>query len=122
MTFPSLLAFAGAILLLAITPGPGVFATVARALASGLSHASVLALGIVTGDLIFLLLAIYGLSAVAEFLGGFFSLIKYLGAAYLIWLGISLWRVKPEVVKVDAIKVSWKTNFFSGLFTTLGNP
>jgi len=65
MTPLSLIAFAGTMFLLAITPGPGVFATVARALASGFANASALVMGIVIGDLVFLLLAIYGLAAVA---------------------------------------------------------
>ena len=53
MTILSVLGLAGAMFLLAITPGPGVFATVARALASGSGHATVVVLGIVTGDLLF---------------------------------------------------------------------
>ncbi len=123
MTGLSLLALAGAMLLLAITPGPGVFATVARALASGFSHAAVVVLGIVAGDLIFLLLAIYGLAAVAEYLSGFFLLIKYLGAGYLIWLGIGLWKSRAEGIKiVGVVEHSWQANFSSGLFITLGNP
>ncbi len=109
--------------ILAITPGPGVFATVARALASGFWHSSVVVLGIVTGDLVFLLLAMYGLSAIAEYLSGFFLVVKYLGAGYLIYLGIHLWRVRPEILKIKEIEeLSWKSNFLSGLFITLGNP
>jgi len=61
MTIFTLLGFGAAMFLLAASPGPGVFATVALALANGFSHAAVLVLGIVTGDLIFLLLAVYGL-------------------------------------------------------------
>ncbi len=123
MTLLSLFALAAAMLLLAITPGPGVFATVARALSIGFSRASVVVLGIVAGDLIFLLLAIYGLSAAAELLGGFFAVIRYLGAAYLIWLGIKLWKAKPRAAGVDDTgKHSWQATFFSGLFITLGNP
>lgn len=71
MTLLNMLGLAGAMLLLAITPGPGVFVTVASALASGFARAVWVVAGIVMGDLIFLLLAIYGLSAMAEFLGGF---------------------------------------------------
>ena len=110
-------------LLLAITPGPGVFATVARALASGFRHAAVVVLGIVTGDLIFLLFAIYGLTVIAENLHGLFLLIKYIGASYLVYLGIKLWREKPEKVQIQAVReLSWRANFLTGLFITLGNP
>jgi threonine/homoserine/homoserine lactone efflux protein len=123
MTTLTLLTFAVAMFLLAASPGPGVFATVARALASGFSHAAVLVLGIVVGDLIFLLLAVYGLSAMAELLGGFFSFVKYGGGLYIIWLGISIWRSSPETRAVKGIKeLSWKRNFISGLAITLANP
>ena len=123
MTIFTLLGFGAAMFLLAASPGPGVFATVARALANGFSHAAVLVLGIVTGDLIFLLLAVYGLSAMAELLGNFFIFVKYGGGLYLIWLGIKIWRSSPDPVAVQGIKeLSWKKNFFSGLVITLANP
>ena len=123
MTLFTLLAFGAAMFLLAASPGPGVFATVARALASGFSHAAVLVLGIVVGDLIFLLLAVYGLSAMAEILGSFFSFVKYAGGLYLIWLGVKIWRTPPETVSVQGVReLSWKKNFMSGLIITLANP
>ncbi len=123
MTLLTLLAFAAAMFLLAAAPGPGVFATVARALASGFSHAAVLVLGIVVGDLIFLLLAIYGLASMAEVLGSFFTFVKYAGGFYLIWLGLKIWRSTPNTHAVRGIKeLSWKNNFTSGLVITLANP
>ncbi len=124
MTLISIFALTGAMLLLAITPGPGVFATVARALASGLKHSAFVVLGIVTGDLIFLLFAIYGLATVATNLHGLFVVIKYIGAVYLIYLGVRLWHAKPENIQIQAgtEDLSWKSNFLTGLFITLGNP
>ncbi len=123
MTIFSILGLAGAMLLLAITPGPGVFATVARALASGFKHASLVVAGIVVGDLIFLLLAIYGLSAMADVLGSFFTVVKYLGGTYLIWIGYKIWTAEPNKTVIEGVKeLSWKSNFFSGLAITLGNP
>ncbi len=115
--------FAAAMFLLAASPGPGVFATVARALASGFSHAAVLVLGVVVGDLIFLLLAIYGLSAIAELLGSFFTFVKYAGGLYLIWLGLNIWRTPPKPQAIQGIReLSWRKNFLSGLVITLANP
>ena len=124
MTLVSILALAGAMLLLAITPGPGVIATVARALASGLKHSIFVILGIVTGDLIFLLFAIYGLATVAANLHGLFVVIKYIGAVYLIYMGVRLWCARPEKVQIHTATEdrSWKSNFLTGLFITLGNP
>ena len=124
MTLVSILALAVAMLVLAITPGPGVIVTVARALASGLKHSTFVILGIVTGDLIFLLFAIYGLATVAANLHGLFVVVKYIGAAYLVYLGVRLWLAKAENVQIQAETVdrSWKSNFLTGLFITLGNP
>jgi threonine/homoserine/homoserine lactone efflux protein len=123
MTLYSMFAFAGAMFLLAVTPGPGVFATISRALASGFHNASFVVLGIVIGDIIFLLLAIFGLSAIATVLGDFFVIIKYLGGAYLLYLGYKILTSKIYETNINAIsELSWKKNFLSGLLITLSNP
>ena len=123
MTLFSMIAFAGAMFLLAITPGPGVFATISRGLASGFANASFVALGIVLGDLIFLLLAIFGLSSIAAYLGDFFILVKYIGGLYLIYLGYKILMSKEHETTVEAVEeLSWQKNFLTGLFITLGNP
>ena len=112
-----------AMVVLAVVPGPGVLAVVARSMASGFSHGVVTTVGIVTGDFIFILLAIYGLSAAAEVLGNLFSIVSYLGGFYLIWLGCSLWKAKAKALHVEVLEEpSWYANFFSGLFITLSNP
>ncbi len=123
MTIFSILGLAAAMFLLAITPGPGVFATVSKALSSEFKHAVSVIIGIVAGDLIFLLLAIYGLSAIAETFGTLFTIIKYLGGGYLIWLGIKLWRSNPTKSGIAESKPqSGKYSFLGGLSITLGNP
>ena len=123
MTLWSSLALIAAMFLLAASPGPGVFATISRAIASGFTNASLLVVGIVVGDIIFLLLAIYGLNLVAQVLGNFFILVKYIGGSYLIYLGYKIWVSKVETHKIlGSSELSWKTNFFSGLLITLANP
>lgn len=124
MSAADIIALAAAMFLLAIVPGPGVFAIVSRALSSGLKAAFTLALGIVVGDLVFLLLAIFGLSYVADLLGSLFMIVKLAGGVYLIWLGISLWR-NPETKPFEEAKSQSQasmTDFLSGLANTLGNP
>ena len=123
MTLFSILGLAAAMFLLAITPGPGVFATVSKALSSGFKHAVPVVIGIVVGDLIFLLLAIYGLSVIAETFGNLFTIIKYLGGGYLIWLSIKLWRSNPIKAEITESKSqAGKYSFLGGLSITLGNP
>jgi threonine/homoserine/homoserine lactone efflux protein len=109
--------------LLAITPGPGVFATVSKALASGFRHAVPVVAGIVVGDLVFLLFAIYGLAVIAETFSLMFTAVKYFGGVYLIWLGIRLWRSTPASLEIaESISQSKRFSFFGGLSITLGNP
>ncbi|KHF25105.1 LysE family translocator [Solemya velum gill symbiont] len=123
MTIISTLGLALAMFLLAITPGPGVFATVSKALASGFRHTLPVIMGIVVGDLVFLLFAIYGLAAIAETFNALFTVIKYLGAAYLIWLGVRLWHARISLTDItEANYQSGKQSFLGGLSITLGNP
>jgi threonine/homoserine/homoserine lactone efflux protein len=123
MTIYSIIGLSAAMFLLAISPGPGVFATVSKALSSGFKNAVPVVIGIVIGDLIFLLFAIFGLSMIAETFSALFTLIKYLGGEYLIWLGIKLWRSNPTKTDIVGLKMqSIKYSFFGGLSITLGNP
>jgi len=123
MSLISVLALAAAMFVLAATPGPGVFAATARSLACGFGHGAAVVAGIVAGDLMFLLLAVYGLAAVAELMGGLFAVVKYVGGAYLLWLGYRIWTVEPGVGDIQGVtELSWRANFASGLVITLGNP
>ena len=86
-------------------------------------HGLVTVIGILVGDLVFLMLAIYGLSAIAETMGDLFVVVKYLGGAYLIWFGLGLWRARSTTVEVEEIQeTSWVSNFLCGLTITLGDP
>jgi len=123
MTFYNSLALVGAMFLLAASPGPGLFAVISRALANGFSHASVMVMGLILGDIIYVLMAIYGLNAAASIMGDFFIIVKYIGGIYLIYLGYKIWSSEvKELDNDDSSEISWSSNFFSGLFITLGNP
>jgi threonine/homoserine/homoserine lactone efflux protein len=124
LTIYSAIGFSVAMLILAASPGPGVFATVARALASGFRSALAVICGIVLGDIIFLLFAAFGLSMVARVLGNMFFIVKICGGAYLVWLGVKIWLKDPEPVfeNQDSGTRSQWANFVSGLVITLSNP
>ncbi len=128
MTFEALLLLAGAVFILAVTPGPGVMLIVSRAMTAGLRQALITIIGIVTADLLFLLLVVYGLQAIAESLSFLFIIIKYLGGLYLIWLGISIWRSQPAKITINANSgvehkpASYHVSWLSGLIVTLSNP
>ncbi len=107
---------------LAAIPSISVLAVSARAAAFGFTHGFFTALGIVAGDIVFILVAVYGLVLIAELMGDQFRWIQYLGGAYLIWLGISMWRAETRARKSARVeKSSWGSSFMTGLLITLGD-
>lgn len=109
-------------IVLAVIPSVSVLAVSARAAAFGFSHGLFTALGIVAGDIIFILVAVYGLVFIAEAMGEQFRLIQYIGGAYLVWLGISLWRADARAHRSERIRESsWRASFLTGLLITLGD-
>lgn len=110
-------------IVLAAMPSCSVALVVTRAATLGIRNGVAVAAGIVLGDLTFVTLAILGMSALAETMGTFFSILRYLGAAYLIWLGFSLIRARNSTV-VASVNVNRSTtiaSFGSGLLLTLGD-
>ena len=109
---------------LAAMPSASVALVITRSATLGVANGIAVSAGIVLGDLVFILLAIFGLSVVAETVGGMFMVIKYLGAAYLLWLGFSLLTSKSSItITVDKKieKRNLATSFLAGLFLTLGD-
>lgn len=86
------LAFVGATTLLLIIPGPTVLLVVSYALGQGLRTALPMAIGVALGDFTAMSLSLLGLGALLATSAGLFVALKWAGAAYLIWLGIKLWR------------------------------
>ena len=123
MTPETLLAFAVAMILLSLTPGPGCFAVIARALSGGFRSGMAAVAGLVLGDILYLVLAVVGLSALAMVMGEFFLIVKVLGAAYLIWLGVRCWRapLRPGEVAPSSDRRGLWRSFALGFFVTLGN-
>ena len=91
----SLTAFFLAALVLAITPGPGIAYVVARTVAGGRAEGLASCMGTAIGGFVHVLAAATGLSLILAESAVAFSVIKYLGAAYLVYLGIKILRSKP---------------------------
>lgn len=110
-------------LALAAMPSASVALVVTRAATLGVRNGAAVAAGIVLGDLVFVCMAILGMSVLAETLGAFFAVFKYLGGIYLAWLGIGLLRSKGELAfqSVDSRGSTLLTSLVSGLFLTLGD-
>ena len=122
LSVASILALLGTLIVLAVIPSVSVLAVSARAAAFGFTHGMFTAFGIVVADIIFILVAVYGLALIAGLMGEQFTLIKYIGGAYLIWLGISLWRTDARARKSDTVKQSsLGSSFLTGFLITLGD-
>ncbi|TVQ24337.1 MAG: LysE family translocator [Leptolyngbya sp. DLM2.Bin15] len=122
ITLGNVFALFGAMVVLALIPSVSVLAVSTRSATSGLIHGALTALGIVLGDIIFILIAILGLSLLIEAIGPFFVLIKYLGAAYLMVIGVQLCRAKPASLEVgEMIPSSHLSSFLTGLLITLAD-
>lgn len=123
MTPSVFLALTATVAVAALTPGPAVTAIVARAMTDGVRPAMAINAGVVTGDLLFFALAAAGMTAAASSLGSLFVVLKWLGAAYLCWQGVTLWRARPPAVQVAGAKPEahfWR-NYSAGLLLMFGH-
>jgi threonine/homoserine/homoserine lactone efflux protein len=117
------LALAAVVLVAALTPGPAVTAIVARAITDGLRPAMAVNAGVVTGDLLFLLIAAAGMAAAARSMGNFFDVLRFAGAGYLTWQGIALWRARSRAALEPAgahEREFWR-NYAAGLLLMFGH-
>ncbi len=125
MSLESALSFLCIIFLFAITPGPGVFALLARSLASGVKPCITLALGMAVSDVIYLVLACFGLAVIAEQWAGLFMVIRFVGAFYLLYLGWKMWNASCEASPQDVVGDSSFTAMkclLQGFLISASNP
>ncbi|PYB77805.1 MULTISPECIES: LysE family translocator [Rhizobium] len=123
MTLATVIAYCGALFIAAAIPGPGMTAIVARALGSGFRPTFFMGLGLILGDIIYLTAVILGLALVAKTFATVFVVIKFIGAAYLVYIAYKLWTAGLLSQSVTADKESRAgRSFLSGLLVTLGNP
>jgi threonine/homoserine/homoserine lactone efflux protein len=113
--------FFAAALLLAITPGPGIFYVLARTLAGGRREGVNSALGTFVGGLFHVFAAALGISAILAASAVAFHTVKYAGAAYLVWLGIRMIRTRNAELAVEAAPPS-QGAFRQGILTEALNP
>lgn len=123
MDLAGLLLFATALLVAAASPGPGIAAIVARVLGRGTKGAVAFSAGLAIGDVVWLSCAIVGLTAIAQAFHGVFVVLKFAGAAYLLYLAYRLWT-QPVAAQDAALGPDEHPArlFLAGLAVTLGNP
>ena len=99
----SMIAFLVAAVVLAITPGPGIAYVVARTVAGGRSEGLASCIGTGIGGLLHVLAAALGLSLLVAESAMAFGLLKYLGAAYLVYLGVRMLRRKDATFVLPGV-------------------
>jgi threonine/homoserine/homoserine lactone efflux protein len=92
MTLELWAAFVAASSILLIIPGPTVLLVVSYALGQGWRTALPMAIGVALGDFTAMTLSMLGLGALLAASATLFTILKWIGAAYLVWLGVKLWR------------------------------
>ncbi len=137
MSWYGLATFCAVYFLAVATPGPGVAAVIARGLAHGPRGALPFIAGFVVGDLTWFFGAALGLAALAQTAHSAFAVVKYAGAAYLLYLAYRLWTAPARSFDSidppdawggsdasdvsDAMQRPW-ASFLGSLSLTLGNP
>ena len=133
MDTPSLLLFIAAGLMLNLTPGPDVLYIVTHAMRSGARAGMVAALGIATGCFVHISAAALGVSALMAASSAAFTVLKWAGAAYLVYVGGRMLLARKAALPVNAIDsvaveaANLRTNllknvFFQGFWTNVLNP
>lgn len=123
MSIESAITFFFAIFIFGITPGPGVFAILARALTEGAKKCFWLSFGMAISDIVYLILACFGLAAIAENWSSVFLIIRIAGALYLFYLGYKMWTTKMSDMEIpDEAGKKGFASFMQGFLISASNP
>jgi threonine/homoserine/homoserine lactone efflux protein len=122
LTYSTSATLFSAMLVMALVPSLSVMTVSARSAAFGFAHGVSTAIGVVAGDIVFILIVILGLAAIAESMEGLMLILKYGGGAYLVYLGIKLWRSKPKLQESEESPAeSIASSFMAGFLLTLSD-
>ncbi len=124
ITLDELLLYAGALLILFMTPGPVWVALLARSLSGGFHAAWPLAMGVAIGDIVWPLVAVLGVSwLVAEF-AGFMDVLKWVAVIVFLVMGVGLIRNADHALSANSrlTRPGMWAGFLAGLAVIIGNP
>lgn len=116
--------YAGALMILFLTPGPVWVALTARALSGGFQAAVPLALGVVVGDVIWPLLAILGITWILSVFADFMLVLRWVACAMFLGMGFLLIRNRAKTISSDSrlTKPGMLAGFLAGVAVIMGNP
>jgi threonine/homoserine/homoserine lactone efflux protein len=113
--------FIASAVLLAVTPGPGIFYVLARSLAGGRREGLHSSVGTFVGGLFHVFAAALGISAILAASAAAFHTVKYTGAAYLVWLGVRM--IRSRNIEMSAAPATPSNGAFrQGILTEVLNP
>ena len=118
----STMLFLAAALLVAITPGPGIFYVAARTLAGGRAEGLASSFGTGVGGLVHVIAGAIGVSALVMASAEAFTALKIAGATYLIWIGLKTWRHAHLPEPVDVEITGARRAFREGILVEALNP
>ncbi|KHK03436.1 LysE family translocator [Desulfovibrio sp. TomC] len=121
MTLPLYFAFIAAAVFLLLIPGPTVLMVVGYGLAEGRKHSWPLVVGVALGDAVALTCSVAGLGAVLAASASAFTILKYIGAIYLVYLGIGMIR-SGNAAAPKLTAVSPRKKFVHAFAVTAANP
>jgi threonine/homoserine/homoserine lactone efflux protein len=124
MTVETWIAFVAAAMIVLIIPGPTIILVVSQAIAHGRKAVIPLVAGVALGDFTAMTLSLLGLGAILAASATLFSVLKWFGAAYLVYLGIKLWRSKATIADLytTSARASHRSLLKSTFVVTALNP
>jgi threonine/homoserine/homoserine lactone efflux protein len=114
--------FLAAALLVAVTPGPGIFYVAARTLAGGRGEGLASSIGLGLGGFVHVIAGAVGISALVMASAEAFTVLKLLGAAYLVWLGLKAWREARVLLPTGLRTTGSRQAFREGVIVEALNP
>ena len=107
-----------------VIPGPTIILVISQAVAHGRKSVAPLVAGVVLGDFTAMTLSLLGLGTIMTASAALFTLFKWVGAVYLLYLGINLWRADPDIGSIPYEKgdASARSFFRSSFIVTALNP
>ena len=121
MDLQTVLTFSLAFFVFAASPGPDNLTILSKTVASGPAHGVAYGVGVVCSIFLFVILAAIGFNAIAQYMNENLRFIQYVGAIYLIYTGIMMWRSKPEI-KPRVMRGGLIRLFLTGFLLNISNP
>jgi threonine/homoserine/homoserine lactone efflux protein len=121
-TLDTMLAFAAASIVLLLIPGPAVTYIVNRSVTNGRAVALTSVAGVTVGNYVHVIAATVGLSAVLATSATAFNIVKWMGAVYLIGIGIKTLLTRPEALSGVVARTSYRRAFSQGVVVATLNP